>query len=154
MMHQTQRLLSLSDDIQQIRPQREGLQLLFVLICAEHIAKLHDGFTKEGRSRHYVHYFFDTFLSYTDQKKIEDGFIDNEDKLLRPLGIKKAVDVLYDVRCDVVHEGKYWGLFFHDGRTPMLNTEPNVNIFIQFTEVRDIVARGCIKAIRNKIEPP
>ncbi len=154
MMHQTQRLVSIADDLPQIRPQREVLQLLFVLICAEHIAKLHDGFTDEGKSRYYVRHFFESFLCDADQKTIGNGFIDNEDKLLRPLGLKKTVDVLYDVRCDVVHEGNYWGLAFHDGRTPMVNVEPNVNVFIKFIDVRNIVIRGCIHAILEKLNQP
>ncbi len=40
MMHQTQRLISLADDLPRIRPHEECLQLVFFLICAEHISKL------------------------------------------------------------------------------------------------------------------
>jgi hypothetical protein len=46
MMHQTQRLISLADDLPTIRPHAESLQILFLLVCAEHIAKLHDGFAR------------------------------------------------------------------------------------------------------------
>ncbi len=154
MMHQTQRLLSIANDMPQIRPQREVLQLLFVLICAENIAKLHDDYTDEGKSRYYVRKFFESFLSDSYQKKIGNGFIDNEDNLLRPLGLRKAIDILYDVRCDVVHEGNYWGLSFHDGRMPMVNVEPNVNVYIRFEELKDIVVYGCITAIIDKLKKP
>ncbi|MBD3671243.1 MAG: hypothetical protein HUJ29_10750 [Gammaproteobacteria bacterium] len=41
MMHQTQRLVSLADDIPNIRAGNETLPLLFLLVCAEHIAKLY-----------------------------------------------------------------------------------------------------------------
>ena len=63
MMHQTQRLITLSDDLPKIRPGKESLQLLFMLICAEHIAKIHDHFEGEGKSRAYVRYFFENLLS-------------------------------------------------------------------------------------------
>lgn len=38
MMHQSQRLDTLADDLAQIRTQRESLQLLFLPICAEQIS--------------------------------------------------------------------------------------------------------------------
>ncbi|MEJ2428810.1 MAG: hypothetical protein P8075_07825 [Deltaproteobacteria bacterium] len=67
MMHQTQRIVSIADDLPQIRPQRESLQLLFFLICAENIAKLYDNFDGEGRSREYTRRFFEEIVSQADQ---------------------------------------------------------------------------------------
>src|SRR6266567_1660427 len=58
MMHQTQRLVSIADDLPTIRNGKESLQLLFLLICAENTAKLHDNFDGEGESRRYVRQFF------------------------------------------------------------------------------------------------
>jgi len=151
LMHQTQRLISLADEIPKIRPHDESLQILFLIMCAENISKLHDGFTSEGKSRNYVHRFFDKFLSDPDKTLLENGFIDNDDPLLSPLGLKRVVDMFYDIRCDVVHEGNYSFFQFHDGTTPMVNADPNVNSYLRFNDVRNIIVRGCITAIKDKL---
>ena len=63
LMHQTKRLVTIADDIQNIRPHEESLQILFLMMCTENISKLHDSYEKEGKSRHYVNRFFEKFLS-------------------------------------------------------------------------------------------
>lgn len=153
MMHQTQRLVSIADELPQLRPKRESLQLLFLIICVEHISKLHDGFTDEGQSKKYVKRFFKEFLSQLDKDKLGSNFVDNTSIPMATLGIDKVIDLLYDVRCDVVHEGKYWSFSFHDGKTPMVNVDPDVNVHISLKEFRDIVVRGCINAIEDKLKP-
>ena len=64
--------------------------------------------------------------------------------------------MLYDIRCDVVHEGNYWEFSFHDGRTPMVNvdrdTASKITISnITFDQFRAIVVRGCVNAVRDKL---
>jgi hypothetical protein len=144
MMHQTQRLVTLTDDLPQIRPQRESLQLLFLLICAEHISKLHANFDGEGCSRMYTRRFFEELLPEKHRESLRRGFSRID---CYPFTVRKIVDLLYDVRCDVVHEGRYWGFQFHDGRTPMLNTDPDAIVNIRFHDLRSIVILGCIEAI-------
>ncbi|MCK4621669.1 MAG: hypothetical protein KAT62_05570 [Desulfuromonadales bacterium] len=146
MMHQTQRLISLADDIPEIRRNNETLPLLFLLICAEHIAKKFHNFNKDGQSRAYVRRFFNEFLSEEDKRKIETGIRKHDRK---PSTVQQATDILYDVRCDTVHEGKYWGFHFHDGDTPILGTDPDVIISIKLSELRNIIVRGCIEAIKS-----
>jgi hypothetical protein len=146
MMHQTQRLISLADDIIQVRKGRESLQLLFILICAENIAKLFHNFDDEGYSRAYVRRFFLEFIAEDDRTTLENSFFTHDNN---PLNMQAVADCLYSVRCDVVHEGQYWGLNFHDGDTPILNTDPDVTIHITLAEFRAIVVRGCIRAIQT-----
>jgi hypothetical protein len=67
MMHQTQRLVSLADEIVELRSGRQSLQLLFLMICAENVAKLFDDFDGEGKSRHYVREFFATHVAGDDR---------------------------------------------------------------------------------------
>jgi hypothetical protein len=153
MMHQTQRLVSLADDFPKLRPKRESLQLLFLMICAEHISKVHDGFTGEGQSKKYVKRFFNDFLSQSDKDKLGASFIDNAVLPMTTLSFEKVVDLLYNVRCDVVHEGNYWGFSFHDGITPMVNVDPDVNVYLTFLELRDIIVKGCINAIKDRLKP-
>jgi hypothetical protein len=150
MMHQTQRLVSIADDLPQFRPHKEPLQVLFLAMCSENIAKLHDGFSGEGKSRHYVQQFFNEFLSQSDKDALSYGFNVNID-LLPSIGFGKAVSLLYDIRCDVVHEGNYTDFAFHDGHMSMVNTDPDVIAEIQLVQIRDIVVRGCINAVKDKL---
>jgi hypothetical protein len=153
MMHQTQRLVSIVDDLPKFRPHKEPLQLLFLLMCTENIAKLHDGFVGEGKSRYYVKKFFEKFLSKSDKDVLSYGFTANVDPL-SSIGFNKAVDLLYDIRCDVVHEGNYTDFAFHDGQMAMVNINPDVTAEIQLVRVRDIIVRGCINAIKDILLRP
>jgi len=125
--------------------------VLFLIMCAENMAKLHDGFDHEGNSRKYVKKFFNEFLSTADQDTLGCGFVNYHSPGMRPIGFSKAVDLLYKIRCDVVHEGNYSFFAFHNGNMGMVNTNPDVSAEIQFVQVRDIVVRGCICAIRRKL---
>ena len=143
-MHQTQRLVSISDDLDAIRPGKESLRLAFLLICCENIAKLFHNFSEDGQSRAYVRRFFDEFLTEPDRARLAVAFTTHD---IRPLSIREVADTLYSIRCDVVHEGNYWGFHFHDGRMTMLNTDPDVNVNIQLVEFRNIVVRAAMQAI-------
>ena len=146
MMHQVQRLISLSDDMQKIRPNDEPLKLLIMIMCVENIAKLHDGYSGESKSWHYVDKFFKDFLSYDDKDLLRNGFVDNNDKWLRLLSFE-------DVRCDVVHEGDYLGFSFYDGKIEMLEIVNQYIVIPHITlqDIRDIIIRGCINAIQSKL---
>ena len=61
MMHQTKRLVTLADDIGKAQ-KKDSLRVLFLLICAEAVAKLHHGFTGEGQSQFYTQKFFHEFF--------------------------------------------------------------------------------------------
>lgn len=150
MMHQAQRLVSIADDLPRIRPRQEGLQVLLRMMCSENIAKLHDRFEGEGKSRYYVQQFFKKFLSESDKRNLSYGFALNTDGL-PSIGFPKAVDLLYKIRCSVAHEGSYHNFAFHDGRSEMVNTNPNVIAKISLVQVRGIVVRGCINAAKDEL---
>jgi hypothetical protein len=120
-------------------------------MCAENISKLEQGSTGEGQSRAHVRRFFTEFLGEADHDSLANGFIDNDHHLLPHLGFDRAVDLLYDLRCDVVHEGNYSDFAFHDGTMGMVNTNPNVIAEIRLTDVRAIVVRGCISAAQSRL---
>ena len=151
-MHQAQRLISIADDLPQIRPGQEALRLLFLLMCAENVSKLQQGYSGEGESRRYVNRFFVDFLEGPDKTMLSAAFTRN-DELLSAVSFDDAVGLLYDVRCDVVHEGNYSGFVFHDGTTPMINTppDPDVTSNVRLHDVRSIVVRGCIAAARTRL---
>ena len=133
LMHQTQRLVLLADDIVKVRP-RDSLRILFLMVCAEAVAKLHDGYKAEGKSRAYTQNFFDEFVSPEDRKRIEAGFVDD-----KHLSLEAVVDHLYDIRCDVVHEGRYWGFFFSSDGWSTVTAGSNVAVRMRYPEFRDIV---------------
>jgi hypothetical protein len=83
-------------------------------MCIENISKLHDSYDKERKSRHYVHRFFENFLSDDDKLILGNGFINMEDIQLIPLDLKKVVIMIYDIRCGVFHEGSYSSFSFHN----------------------------------------
>lgn len=153
-MHQTQRLVSIADDLPKIRPKRESLQLLFLLICAEHIAKLHAREDRDGQSRRYTRQFFNKFINDDDKQAVITGFHrisgeDYPDPATIAMNLSAVVDLLYDVRCCVVHEGNYWEFNFPDGTLPMINVDPDIKVSITFSELRNCVVRGCIRAIKT-----
>lgn len=150
-MHQTQRLVSISDDLPCIRPHQEPLRLLFLLMCAENTSKLQQDFTGEGQSRAHVRRFFTEFLAAADRDSLAHGFTDNGHHLLTHLGFDRAVNLLYDLRCDVVHEGNYSDFAFHDGTMGMVNTNPNVIAELRLADLRAIVVRGCIAAAQSRL---
>jgi hypothetical protein len=153
MLHQVQRLVSLSDDMQKIRPNDESLKLLFLIMCVENVAKLHDGYSGEFKSWYYVEKFFKDFLSDDDKDLLRNGFTDNNDKWLRSLSFDDVIKMLYKIRCDVVHEGNYTDFSFYDGKTEMLNIIKAFDVIPHVTlqNIRDVIIRGCIKAIQSKL---
>lgn len=148
-LYQARRLVSLADDIVKIRPGRESLQLLFLLICAEHVAKLADGFEDEGKSQHYVIKFFENFASTDDKDLLDRSFTDFD---LHPLHWRRAIKTLYGVRCDVVHEGNYWDFTFRQATLDMLNQDPDVIATITLDEFRDLVVRCAVEAVRTTLD--
>lgn len=150
MMHQVQRLVSLGDDLLTLRPGRDSLQLLFLIVCAENIAKLFHDVDEEGKSRAFVRRFFEEFVVGEDRDILEAAIVTGD---LKPLVFQSVVDLFYSVRCDVVHEGEYWGFQFHDGDCPMLTGDPPVIVKIPLVYLRDIIVRGCIQAVQQYASP-
>jgi hypothetical protein len=101
--HQAARLAWLGDRINEFAAGRPALQILFYLITAETIAKLTYRFEGKGRSREYVHAFFEKLSSSGDQVVLASAFFESPSH--RALNLPEAVDLLYDVRCDVAHRG-------------------------------------------------
>ena len=163
MMHQTKRLVSISDQMQQIQEDYPLLRLLFLLICAENIAKLAEQFDKDGKSREFVQKFFRLYSIPKEQQRLGRSF---EDDVECPVGLEVAVDILYAVRCDIVHGGRYWGFSFSDGKRRMWNDDPRsdellkknkkkkcdaIVVTLTFEELREIIVRSCIRAIQGKL---
>lgn len=150
-MHQVRRLTMLADDSLELRPGRYSLGIFWLIVCAEAVAKLYTKLAAEGESRKMVHIFFDTFLTQPQKDLLGTGILSMKSTL--PMGLRGAVDALYDVRCDVAHEGNYWDWTFTHKGTPMLNPDYDVIADLEWEEFRDLVVRGGVVAARSLWAP-
>jgi hypothetical protein len=146
--HQAARLTWLGDRINEIAAGRPALQILFYLITAETIAKLTYKFEGRGRSREFVHAFFEELCCSGDQSILAHAF--SESPFRRALSLSDAVNLLYDVRCDVAHRGMYYvfnlPLDEHDFPQLVILGDISVETMLTLGTLRQIVLRGAIRA--------
>jgi hypothetical protein len=146
--HQAARLTWLGDRINEIAAGRPALQILFYLITAETIAKLTYRFEGRGRSREYVHAFFEKLCSSGDQSILANAFSESPSR--RALSLSEAVDLLYDVRCDVAHRGMYYVFNLpiegHDYPELVILGDMSVETMLTLGTLRQIVLRGAVRA--------
>jgi hypothetical protein len=157
MLHQAQRLVTLADDIYKIRP-RDSLRVLFLISCAEAIAKLYENFTGECEVYKHVELFFTKLCDPKDIKSLNNAFyiltIKKQNKKF--LCLHQAIRYLYTVRCDVVHEGRYWEFFFRspdmqEQATPNFKKQELICSKITYDVLRNIVVKGATRAIDDYI---
>lgn len=152
MMHQGQRLLSIADAMDLVAPGREAIKLLFLLIAAENISKLHADYDGEGDSKNFVKRFFNDFCAAEDKLTVTNRL----EKIGGPASLDDLISVLYAVRCDVVHEGVYWGFDFASPECPSIlsgkNSDQVLRVKMSYQEFRDVVARGIVAATQEVIQ--
>lgn len=146
--HQAARLTWLGDRINEIAAGRPALQILFYLIAAETIAKLTYKFEGRGRSREYAHAFFEKLCGSGDQSILASAFLESPGR--GQLNLSQAVDLLYELRCDVAHRGRYYvfALPLDEHDYPELVTIGDVSVETRLTlgTLRQILLRGAIRA--------
>lgn len=150
MMHQGKRLLTIADAMEVVVSGREPLKLLFLLIASENISKLHNAYDGEGMSRVYVKRFFNEFCTPEDKSAIRCGI----ERAGQESTLDDLISILYGIRCDVVHEGTYWGFDFATPESPSMLMgihDQVVRVKMRYEEFRDIVARGIIVATQQVI---
>ncbi len=139
MLFQVQRFVSLATEIDKIRPERDGLRMLFLKCCMESLAKLSNMepktfyesfatfFSDEGK-----HYILNNFaLSFIERSK--NGLTIHEGGNLTIGDILAIIKAMRDM---VVHEGNYWELqlFAHDkDSTWLTHIETNKQLLSQAT---------------------
>ena len=119
MLFQVQRFVSLATEIDNLRPARDGLRMLFLKCCMESLAKLSSKETKEFYecfancfSNDGENYILNNFaLSFIECYK--NGLTIHERANLNIADILSIIKAMRDM---VVHEGNYWELqlFAHD----------------------------------------
>ena len=103
---------------------------------------------KKDKSKFYVKKFFTELVNENDRFFLEEKFFNFEHIAL---DLKSIVDIFYGVRCDVVHEGKYWEFRFCDQKNnvAMLNLNPDITVYMSLSELREIIGRACVFAIQQ-----
>ncbi|EGR0320073.1 hypothetical protein FDM49_11980 [Vibrio cholerae] len=149
MMHQGQRLSTISSSMELVASGRDPLKLLFLLIAAENISKLHLSVHEEGRSKFHVKRFFNTFCNGEAKKEL----VDKIEVIRKPRDLDTVVSVLYSIRCDVVHEGNYWSFDFANAYGPSVWSSKDGNqilsVRLTFEDLKDIVVKGIISAVKD-----
>lgn len=148
-IHQAARMLWLGDRMDEVAKGRPALQVLFQLIAAEAVAKLVNKFAAEGESRKHVRLFFEDICSDSHRAVLGTAFSCGLGG--RFLSVRETVDLLYDVRCDVVHEGVYFTLTLaRPGDTvrwltPSGGGKGSLVAGITVQQLRQIVLEGAIR---------
>ena len=121
---------------------------MFYLIAAELAAKLRFDFQGRGKSREYVHKFFEEICSDEHRCVLAQAFQNSGG---HSLNVRKAADYLYDIRCDVVHMGSYYlSTLAHNGHRFIVQAadEPHKMMTTTFgiEQLRAIVLEGAVNA--------
>jgi hypothetical protein len=148
-MHQCCRLVTLASDVATIYQAHHGLQVLFLVMCAEATAKLHAQNTTAGGSKRSVYTFFKDLLPNDARRDLVDGF---RNPLDEPVGLDEIIEALYKVRCAAAHEGDYWSVFFsHDG-VPTASRGWSIVTTLSIEAFTKLVVDGCVAAARSKLD--
>jgi len=152
-LHQAARMIWLSDRMGEVAAGRPALKILFWIICAEAVAKMVFGFEGEGQSKRFVLKFFEGICSDEHRAKLASAFsyLPSGGRL----SCQQAIELLYKVRCDVVHEGMYYQFHLkrHPDSIPLLTSVGDETwvVHISEAEIRQIVLEGsvlgCLKLV-------
>lgn len=153
-LHQAARMIWLADRIDNVARRRPSFQVMFYLTTAELVAKLVFKYNGESRSREFVRKFFEEICTQEHQTRLAQGFTD----LTRSSGLscREVVDLLYDVRCDVVHRGQYFSFNLQSEQSSvamLTNARPHWLSHIKLSELRQIVLEGVIQGCRRAAYP-
>jgi hypothetical protein len=117
-------------------------------MAAETVAKLIREYKQEGDSKKHVRLFFEEDCSKSARQTLAAAFEKNGETL----SLRAAVEYLYQIRCDVVHEGRYF-TYSLSSDVPMLNPGHNGSVIakIGLGDLRKIVLEGTLLAARRAL---
>jgi hypothetical protein len=148
LVNQTARMLWLADHIDRVAAGRPAFQVLFYLIAAEMVAKITFGFHEKGKSKRFVHRFFDDICPERLTHRLSSALRDPNTG--RNVRVHEVVEFLYDVRCDVVHMGSYYNvhLKLEDDDFPVIVHSCGKQFETDLTvkELRQMVLEGAVQA--------
>jgi hypothetical protein len=153
-LHQGARMLWLADQIDIVARRRPAFQILFFVIAAEAIAKIVYSFPGEGQSKAHVNKFFLDICGPIQRSALAATFARTPPG--PRLTAEEAVDVLYDVRCDIAHRGRYYEFALREpGEPPMLTPYDggHITALAGVADLRRIVAEGAVRG-SVRLSPP
>lgn len=149
-LHQGARMLWLADRMDDVAHGRSALQILFYLIAAEAVAKIFYGFEGEGQSRKHVMLFFSDICTEKHRELLSRAFCQTPSGFLT---WERTVEILYDARCDVVHEGRYFEFNLrlpHSTDPELVAVSPwNLEAYISSLDLRQVVLEGVVEGVRR-----
>ena len=140
-LYNAKRLITLSSEMDEFRPGRAPLQLLFLLTCAEDLARRTRDSLHKHESRNAVILFFRRFADRGDLKTLSTQTICDK-------GVKRWEDVihsLYEARNEVAHKGIYWQCAFADAQHFQAATVRIAPMSME--DFRGIVVRATVRAL-------
>lgn len=156
-LHQTTRLVSLADWMDEAAPSRPALKIFLFVVLAEAIAKMAFAFSGEGQSRAYVHRFFEELCLPPDRERLGASFRRTDTTPHGLLCTSEAVDVLYKVRNSAAHRGEYF-LFnlLEPGHAATITpyNDGTLQALLSVNELRGIVVRGATAAAEKLLSTP
>lgn len=176
LLYRAARMIWLADqmDREDIAYARPAVQVLFFVITAEAVAKLHADFHEAGKSAQFVKRFFASLCTDDHRKRLASAFSTG-----RTGGFyswERVVDLLYDIRCRMAHEGAYSDLMLPEalgevllsvdwkaalrqatppkqaakkGKKPPYVPAKTVYARITADELRQIILEGTVEAARS-----
>ena len=143
-IHQCARLLWLAEKVEEVAVRRPAFQIMFYLIAAEAISKIVFDYKGNNSSKRYVRRFFEEICLEKHHKKLSISFLEKG----KYLNLTEVINYLYKIRCDVVHEGKYYEVNFNDDnkRKSVIASSYNINlrVYISHKEIRQIILEGAL----------
>jgi hypothetical protein len=133
MLHQAGRMVWLADRVKAVSEGRPALQILFYMIAAEAVAKLAVDYDGDSESWKHVLIFFAVCLNPEQRNRMHRALEWAQPP--PPTSPEELADYLYGLRCDVVHEGRYFEMTVLDD--------------VCVTAVRSVFLEGVIGASRK-----
>jgi hypothetical protein len=141
LLHQVARMVWVADRLDDLARGRPAFQVMFYLIAAELAAKIRFNFAGIGQSRKHVHRFFEEICTDKHRAILARAF-----GLVGGgcLDVKPAVDLLYNVRCDVVHMGAYYGFSLRESGYTLVAQVADLSVTTNLSveQLRQIVLEG------------
>ena len=147
------RLSWIADKIDTFAKGRPTFQIMYYIIIAESVAKLADNYKGEGKSKHYSIKFFKEFLPDHYYSVFSKSFENLRKQKF--LNVEETATLLYKIRCDLSHEGKYFYFnlrFENDKLAPNSHFDDlSIVSHITLNELKAVVLSGAINAAKSAI---
>jgi hypothetical protein len=143
------RLSWISDKTNLFAAGRDIFSFNYFAIIAESSAKLCFNYNGKGKSKFYCNRFFNELLPNKTSNYLIDEFI-IDTAIGKNISNQKLADLIYSLRCDLAHEGKYYHFYLKDNESqvPLAGTYRDEMFTIRLTlnELKKVILLGALNA--------